>query len=186
MGIPEGAWVVGSVGRLVEVKRYDLLLRAFAAVQKKHSDACLLLVGDGVERQNLERLAAELRLQDKVIFAGYQSQPERFFSAMDVFAMSSRHEGLPLALLEAWAAGLPVVAPAVGGIAKTVTDGQNGLLFPKEDEAALAAGLERLLTDREGAGRLAAAGQELVRRKYSLERMADEYERRYRELIAAA
>jgi glycosyltransferase involved in cell wall biosynthesis len=132
----------------------------------------------------LESLVRELNLQERVIFAGYQAEPQRFYQALDVFALSSRHEGLPLALLEAWAAGLPVVVPAVGGIAKVVAHEATGLLFPREDEGALAAAMGRVMRDAALAGRLANAGRELVRRDYSLARMADEYERHYRELMA--
>ena len=184
LGIPLGARVIGTVGRLNEVKRQDHLIRALNALGADSADVRLLLVGDGPERGTLERLVAELGLSARVHFAGYQSAPERFLPAMDVFALTSRLEGLPLALLEAWAAGLPVVSSAVGGVPKVVRDGETGLLFPNGDEPALVRALRELLNDPAKAARLAAAGRAVVRRDYSLERMASEYEALYRAAIA--
>jgi glycosyltransferase involved in cell wall biosynthesis len=206
LGVPEGALVVGTVGRLVEVKRQDLLVRAFAKVVQRfegeaslarrvsegedrrdaYPTARLLVVGDGPERNRLQELVRALGLQEHVIFAGYQARPERFYRAMDVFALSSRHEGLPLALLEAWASGVPVVVPEVGGIAKLVTSGQTGLLFPREDETSLAESLIRVLSDGAMALRLAAAGRSAVEDRYSLSRMAEDYQRLYLQLVRVA
>jgi glycosyltransferase involved in cell wall biosynthesis len=179
LGIADDAVVIGTVGRLAEVKRQDLLVRAVAELRGKLPQATLLVVGDGPERERLEALAAELGVASAVKFAGYQSQPERFLAAMDVFALTSRHEALPLSLLEAWATGLPVVSSAVGGIPKVVEHERTGLLFESGDVAGLTASLARLLSDRELAAQLAAAGEREVRENYSLERMADEYERHY-------
>jgi len=183
--IPPDARVIGTVGRLNEVKRQDHLIRALGALGAAAADARLLLVGDGPERGGLERLAEELGLSARVHFAGYQPAPERFLAAMDVFALTSRLEGLPLALLEAWAAGLPVVSSAVGGVPKVVRDGETGLLFPNGDEPALARALRELLADPAKSARLAAAGRAVARRDFSLERMASEYEALYRAAIAA-
>lgn len=182
-GLPPSARVIGTVGRLNEVKRQDHLIRAAAALGTGFEDAHLLLVGDGPERAALERLAEGLGMSARVHFAGYQSAPERFLPAMDLFALTSRLEGLPLALLEAWAAGLPVVSSAVGGVPKVVRDGETGLLFPNGDEPALAAALRVLLSDPSKAARLGAAGLAVVRKEFSLERMAAEYEAIYREAI---
>ena len=99
--------------------------------------------------------------------------------------MTSRIEGLPLALLEALAAGLPAVSSAVGGVPRVVSDGENGMLFPNGDEAALTRALLILLADSKKAARLATAGMALVRERYSLERMANDYEALYRSLVIA-
>ena len=186
LGIPEDARVIGTVGRLNEVKRQDLLVRAFARVRARHADTWLLLVGDGPERSRLERLANELGIFGRTLFTGYQSRTEHFLSAMDVFALSSRHEGLPLALLEAWAAGLPVVSSAVGGIPRVVEDGRSGLLFESGDEAALADALVQLLDRPQFAAELGAAGKARVSSQYSLQHMADGYEHQYHVALAGA
>ncbi len=183
LGIPDDARVIGSVGRLNEVKRQDLLIRAVAALRSGLPNVRLLLIGDGPEKENLIVLSKELGLSEAVIFGGYQSQPQRFLQGMDIFAMSSRLEGLPLALLEAWAAGLPVVSSDVGGIPKVVKSGTNGLLFPNGDLEQLVASLERLLSDPELAAEIGRAGRATVLESYTLDRMAAEYERHYREVI---
>ena len=184
-GIASGDRVVGTVGRLNEVKNQNLLLRAVAALGTDHDNVHILIVGDGPERCALEKLAADLGLSARAHFAGYQRNPERFLPAMDLFAMTSRIEGLPLALLEALAAGLPAVSSAVGGVPRVVSDGENGMLFPNGDEAALTRALLILLADSKKAARLATAGMALVRERYSLERMANDYEALYRSLVIA-
>jgi glycosyltransferase involved in cell wall biosynthesis len=186
-GIPRGALVVGTVGRLAEVKRQDLLIRAFAGLCAlgKHANTWLLIVGDGPERPQLARLVASLGIQDRTVFAGYQAQPQRFYQAMDLFALTSRHEGLPLSLLEAWASGLPVVASAVGAIPQTVAHGVTGMLFESGDQAALTETLEGLLDSPAWMSQLARRGRRQVEAKYSLGRMADQYEDHYRTLVGS-
>lgn len=182
--IPPDAAVVGTVGRLAEVKRQDILIRALGLLRAAHPTVRLLVVGDGPERTKLEVLAAELALTDRVRFAGYQPRPEQYLRAMDVFSLTSRSEGFPVSLLEAWRAGAAVAATAVGGIPAVVADGVDGLLFPPGDPAAAAAALGRLLADPGLRQRLAAAGRAALAERYSLDRMAAEYERRYRDLLA--
>jgi sugar transferase (PEP-CTERM/EpsH1 system associated) len=184
LGIAPIAPVVGSVGRLNEVKRQDLLIRAFAQVRKRIPDARLVLVGDGPMRDSLQTLAKDLNLNGSVRFAGYQLHPERYLQALDVFALTSQTEGMPLAILEAWAAGLPVVASAVGGVPDLVDHGRNGLLFSSGDETALADFVVELIGDPQRAGRLGSAGRQEVASRYSLQRMAADYQRRYLQLLA--
>lgn len=186
LGIPPGSLVIGTVGRLAEVKRQDLLIRAFAALrsQGKHASTRLLIVGDGPERASLEALAQTLGVGKQTIFAGYQASPERFLKAMDLFVLTSRHEGLPLALLEAWACSLAVVSSAVGAIPDTVIHGISGMLFPSGDVAALTQSLDFLLETPWIVNQLGRRGKARVEHRYSLTRMADEYQARYRALIA--
>jgi glycosyltransferase involved in cell wall biosynthesis len=178
-GAAADAVVIGSVGRLSEVKRQDLLLRAVASLTESFPQLRLLLVGDGPERQRLEELAAKLGIAERTVFAGYQANPEEYLAAMDLFALTSRHEALPLALLEAWASGLPVVASAVGGIPKVVEQGRTGLLFPSGDCQALVASLRNVLSDKGLASKLARAGVAEVQAKYSLQQMAENYGKQY-------
>lgn len=178
-GDAAGAVVVGTVGRLTEVKRQDLLLRAVASLSESFPRLRLLLVGDGPERARLEEFAATLGIAERTVFAGYQARPEEYLAAMDLFALTSRHEALPLALLEAWASGVPVVASAVGGIPKVVEQGRTALLFPSGDCEALVETLRIVLSDTELASKLALSGAAEVQAKYSLQRMADNYEQQY-------
>lgn len=183
--IPAGVPVIGTVGRLAEVKRQDILIRATQSLRRRHPGVRLVVVGDGPERAGLEALAGDLGLAEVVRFAGYQSRPEAYLRAMDVFSLTSRSEGFPVSLLEAWRAGAAVAVAAVGGIPAVVADGADGLLFPPGDPHAAAAAIGRLLDDPGLRGRLAAAGRAKLAADYSLGRMAAEYERRYRNLIAA-
>jgi sugar transferase (PEP-CTERM/EpsH1 system associated) len=185
LGIPAGAPVVTTVGRLVEIKRQEVLLRAFARVQVWLPEAHLVLVGDGPRRAELEQLARELEIAPRVRFAGTRPSSAPFLHASDVFALTSRSEGMPQSLLEAGVAGVPVIASAVGGIPELVTADETGMLFPSGDAEALADGLFRLLTDRPFAERLAAAARARVEARYSIRRMAAEYDAQFRELLAA-
>lgn len=176
--IPKEGLVVGTVGRLDEVKRQDLLLEAFAKVAGP-GDRYLLLVGDGPERANLERKVSSMGLQDRVRFAGFQREPEAYYRAMDLFALTSRSEGLPVSLLEAWAASKPVLCTAVGGIPAAVTDGVDGKLVPSGDVGAIADALNLLMDDPDRRQRMGKAGRQKVLARYSLDRMADAYRSRY-------
>ena len=184
LGIPATAPVIGTVGRLSEVKQQDLLIHAARQLLDRWPDLRVVLVGDGPERARLESVAREAGMQDRVLFLGYQPCPEQFLRILDVFVLTSRTEGFPVSLLEAWRAERPVVTTAVGGIPAIVTDGENGLLVPAGNEAVITSALGRVLDDRELASRLGRAGRETLVKRYSLERMTAEYERRYRELLS--
>jgi glycosyltransferase involved in cell wall biosynthesis len=181
LGIPDDAWVVGTVGRLEPVKNHALLLRAMAPLCR--SGAHLILVGDGGERDRLSELSRELPGGPGMHLLGMRRDIPRLLQAMDAFAISSDSEGLPLALLEAMAASLPVVCTAVGGIVSVLEDGVTGLLVPAGDEKALANQLQRLRDDGALATALGEAASELARQRYSLDRTVDRYEQLYRELL---
>jgi sugar transferase (PEP-CTERM/EpsH1 system associated) len=183
LGVGRHEWLVGTVGRLAEIKCHDVLLRAFARLVETIAAARLLLVGDGPRRAELQSLAARLGIADRVRFAGYQPDPENYLRLMDVFALTSRSEGMPLAVLEAWAAGVPVVATRVGGLPGMIDEGRTGLLVPPQDDAAMAAALTRVIEDAALRDRLCRAGREEFDRAYHLDAMAERYERHYRELL---
>jgi glycosyltransferase involved in cell wall biosynthesis len=183
LGIPVTAPVIGTVGRLSKVKCQDLLLRAFRQIGSERPEARLLLVGDGPERGPLEALARDLGLAGRVAFAGYQPQPEQYLRVMDVFALTSRAEGMPLAILEAWASALPVVATRVGGIPGLVEDGRTGLLVDSGDEPALTQALRRVLAEPGLARRLGEAGRDRAVSEFDTQCMAREYHRHYLELM---
>jgi glycosyltransferase involved in cell wall biosynthesis len=186
LGIAMDAPVVGTVGRLSEIKSQDLLIRAFAQLHLPNADPHLLVVGDGAQREPLTTLARDLGLDKRIHFAGYQPDPAPFLAAMDIFALTSRSEGMPLAVLEAWAAGLPVVASRVGGMPELIEDGHTGVLFDYPDQGALVSHLQRLLCDRVRAERIGRAGQQLVRERFDVSIMAETYHRHYVELLSQA
>lgn len=185
MGIPPNASVIGTVGRLNEIKCQDLLIRSFFRVHRDIPDAHLLLVGDGPMWAELQALTEALGLTDCIHFAGYQAEPERFLKAMDVFVLTSRTEGLPLAILEAWAAGLPVIATRVGGIPRLIDDGQTGILIDSGDVAGLTSALHEVLTNSEEAHRIGEAGRQRAETDFDTRRMAGDYQRHYLQLLAS-
>lgn len=177
LGIPANAWVVGTVGRLAVEKDPTLLLRA--ASELLNDDFHLVFAGNGPELRNLRGQAMRDPSGAFVHILGARPDVPRVLAACDVFALSSRTEGLPLALLEAMAAGLPVVATAVGGIPDVVRDGINALLVPSSDEEGLRAALRRLHDDRT----LAAAMGQCARQRsadFSAAAMSQRYLDLYR------
>ncbi len=146
LGIAADEPVVGIIGRILPVKNHPGLLRAMTQVRQRLPGARLLIVGDGPDRAACERLTDELGLRDAVSFAGQRDDVPAMLAAMDVVAMPSHHEGYPYAVLEALAAGRPVVATAVGGLPEMIDSGRNGLLVPAGDTDALADALAKALT----------------------------------------
>jgi L-malate glycosyltransferase len=169
LGIPDGATVFGTVGRLSPVKDHRTLLRAAQRVTRHDRDATFLFVGDGPLFDELVLAASQLGLGRACIFAGARDDVYDVLAAIDVFVLSSLHEGIPMALLEAMALGKPVVATAVGGVPEIVTHGQNGLLVaPRDDHALAEACLE--LTRRPGVtATLGAAARQTIAEHFSHE-----------------
>jgi glycosyltransferase involved in cell wall biosynthesis len=175
--------LVGTVGRFVEPKGYTYLLDALAKIRTQISDAKALLVGDGALRQPMEEKARELGLSDTVVFTGTRRDVPQVLALLDVFVLPSLWEGLPIALLEAMAAGLPVVATAVGGTPEVVVDGVTGILVPPRDPDALAEAILTLLHDPDLRRKMGQAGRERVRGHFSVEKMVKETEGLYRRLL---
>lgn len=169
LGLGANEPVVGYLGRLSEEKGLVHLIEAIAAMRSASTPVRLLLVGDGPQRAALERQVQTLGLDGLVVFAGFQTDAETWLPAFDIFALPSLTEGTPMALLEAMAAGVPVIASAVGGVPKVVTDGVNGLLVLPADVAALVGGLQTLSGNPELRGRLGSAGEETIRANYGIE-----------------
>lgn len=168
LGIPRDALVVGSVGRLVEEKDYPLLVRAMAPLVGE--GVRLVIVGEGIMRAEIEAAIAALEpsLRQFVVLTGARHDVSRVLAAFDLFASSSRAEGLPLALAEAMATRLPIVATAVGGVPDVVPP-EVGVLVPHGDPEALRAAIRRLLDD---ASARASTGE--AARRYALGRFAEE------------
>ena len=183
LGIPNSARVVGTVGRLSEVKRQDVLIRAFDRVRQVIPESHLLLVGDGPQRQQLMNLAASLGLDGYVHFTGYREDRERCLAAMDLFALTSDSEGTPLSLLEAWAAGLPVVVTAVGGLPELVENNATGMLVPPGDPKMFATAITNVLTTPELLGVLSKAGGVAVRSRFDRRVMSGRYAQEYLKLL---
>ncbi|HVY36607.1 MAG TPA: glycosyltransferase [Polyangia bacterium] len=184
LGIPEQAWVMGSVGRFAPEKDYPFLVRAAAPLLGP--DTRLVIVGDGTEMPAVKAEAAARNVEPFVCLPGLRDDVPDMLAALDVFVLSSRMEGLPLVVLEAMATGLPVVSTAVGGLPKLITDGENGFLVPAGDEPALRARLASLRADPAAARAVAARGQARVREHHSRDRMVSRYLDLYQSLGRAA
>lgn len=161
LGLDRGSPVLLSVGRLSLEKGHADLIRAFRLVYAADTTRStrLVLVGDGPERSNIERLCRELDLTEAVILAGHRDDVDVFYSIADVFVLPSHSEGSPNVLLESMAAGVPVIATRVGGVPELVTHEQDAILTPQCNVPALAQAMSRLLSDGPLRGRLAQAGR---------------------------
>jgi glycosyltransferase involved in cell wall biosynthesis len=185
--LPAEAFVIGTVGRLAPDKSYHRLIRAAAPLLGARCR--LVLVGDGSDGPSLRALAAAQPTAAFIHFAGVRADVARLLPAFDVFALSSRTEGLPLAVLEAMACGLPVISTAVGGVPDVVNEGVSGLLVPNGDEPALEAALASLRADPARAAALGAAGRAASRQHSAavmLERYLALYQRCRAEMSGAA
>jgi sugar transferase (PEP-CTERM/EpsH1 system associated) len=182
LGIPGDVPVIGTVARLTEIKRQDVLIRGFAKLRAQIPEAHLLIVGDGPLMDPLRRLTADLALDACVHFTGHQAEPEPFYEVMNVFALTSRSEGMPQTIMEAFAAEVPVVASRVGGIPEMIEDGQSGLLFTAGDENRLADTLVKVLRHPELACQLRQAAKTRVEQCFDVRRMAADYHDYFLEL----
>jgi glycosyltransferase involved in cell wall biosynthesis len=185
LGIPPDAFVVGWIGRMTAVKRTEDIARTLQALVERGVDGYLCLVGDGPDRTRLERRMHELGVAKRCLFVGYQENVARFYDAMDVLLLTSVNEGTPVSVIEALAAGRPVVATRVGGVSDVVRDGVDGFLAEVADVESLAARLAELAGDPELRARMGNAGRAHVVDRYAVERLVDDVDRLYRALLAA-
>lgn len=145
-GMPEGAFVFGSVGRCIALKNFPLFLRAADRVLKQHENAYFWIIGDGPELAGLKELSASLSLGEHVRFFGQRTDVDVALSRMDVYVHPSDSEGTPNAILEALRAALPVISTESTDLSLIVQNGQNGCLIPCGDEDAMVASMERMIT----------------------------------------
>lgn len=174
--------VVGWAGRLAPVKDCATFLRAAAVVAAKHPDLCVLVAGDGEERKHLLTLAEELGIGRNVRFIGDRRDMPQVLAAMDVFVLSSRNEGFGRVIVEAMAAGTPVVSTAVGGVIEVIEDGVSGVLVPPGNPGRMAGAVLALLADPPARARFRENGLERAKR-FDTRVMVDAYERLYTEVL---
>jgi glycosyltransferase involved in cell wall biosynthesis len=185
LGIPKNCPVIGTVTRLEPQKANDVFLRAVARAVKRVPNMVTLIAGDGPQRRELENLAAELGLADRVRFLGWRTDAVEMLGALDIFCLSSRWEGCPMVLLEAMAMRRPVVATDIGGVREIVVDGETGLLVALNEPDALADGIVRLLEADAERERFGQAGRQRLEEHFSAEGMLAAYRRLYRSLALA-
>jgi glycosyltransferase involved in cell wall biosynthesis len=184
-GIPDEAPLVAVIGRLVPIKDVTTFLRAAASVHKSLPNVRFAIVGDGEERSLLEREAEHLGLSGIVHFHGWWRDMKAVYGDVDLVVNSSRNEGTPVALIEALAAGRPVIATAVGGNPDLLGGGTRGLLVPPGDSDALASAILETLQHTEAARARTEEGRAYVLRHHSVERLLADVDALYRELLAA-
>jgi glycosyltransferase involved in cell wall biosynthesis len=180
--LPEGGLVIGAVGRLEEQKGHAHLLAALPELRRQIPDLVVLLVGEGRRQEDLRRQVRDLGLESTVRFLGTRRDLTEIYRALDLFVHPSLWEGLPLALLKAMGAGLPVVATRVSGSQEAIEDGVNGYLVAPGDPEALARAILELHRHPEAQRRLGDAARRTVVARYSLEAMLQRLEELYLDL----
>jgi glycosyltransferase involved in cell wall biosynthesis len=183
LGIPEGRFAVGWVGRMTPVKRTDDVLEGFRQLRERGIAATLCLVGDGPDRPSLEERAHELGVMRETLFLGYQEDVGALYAAFDALVLPSANEGTPVSVIEALAAGTPVVATRVGGVPDVIRDREDGFLVEPGAADELADRLEELARDPALRDRLGAAGRERVLPRYAVARLVDDIDSLYRSLL---
>jgi glycosyltransferase involved in cell wall biosynthesis len=181
--LPEGAWITCIANMHHPVKGQTDLLVAFREVLREHPDARLALVGDGVRRPLLERLAEQLGVSARVHFLGFRRDAPAILARSALSVSASHAEGISNAILEAMALRLPVVATAVGGSPELVREGVSGFLVPPGAPGALARRIADVLARRELARRMGARGRAIVEREFDLGQMRIGYDALYEELV---
>jgi glycosyltransferase involved in cell wall biosynthesis len=184
LGIGPDCFTVGWIGRMTAVKRTSDVLLAFKRLRERGVDARLCMVGDGPDREPLERRAHELGIMRDTLFLGYQEDVAPFYAAFDAMILPSGNEGTPVSAIEALAAGRPVVATRVGGVPDVVRDGEDGFLVDTGDVDTLADRLAQLAEDSNLRAAMGEAGRSRVLARYSVERLIDDVDRLYRSLLA--
>ena len=186
LGVDVDAPLVATVGRLVKEKGLPHVIRAFARLcSGVGTDARLVFVGDGPLRADLQRRAQRHGISDRVAFAGYRADISRLLPTFDVFVLNSTSEAMPIALLEAMAAGRCIVAADAPGILDAVTPGREALVVRRGDVSGLSAALEQVIADPALRRRLGAAAQQRFLRDFTADRMVAQYEAIYREVCGA-
>jgi glycosyltransferase involved in cell wall biosynthesis len=176
--------VIGNVARLSDVKGPDILIDAMKSIVACIPECQLILVGEGKMEGDLRNRVKRLELQEHVRFLSVINRTSEMLTLFDVFVMPSRQEGLGLSIMEAQAAGLPVVASRVGGIPSLIEDGRTGILVEPEDSAALALAIINLFQDKNRLKAIGVAGRESIKNNYNVELMLDKTENFYKRMVA--
>jgi glycosyltransferase involved in cell wall biosynthesis len=183
LALAPAAHVISTAGRLTAIKRHDLFLDTARLIADRDAQAVFLIVGDGDLRPALEQQARASGIGDRVRFLGWRRDLDTLYAASDVFLLTSRNEGTPVALIESLAAAVPGVSTDVGGVRDVIDSDRVGLVAPFGDARALADHVLALTSDLERRRRMGEAGRQTVSARYGLDRLLDDVERLYRELL---
>jgi glycosyltransferase involved in cell wall biosynthesis len=182
-GIPPEAFLTGMIARMVPIKRHEDLFRAIALVLPAFPDAWFAVIGDGELRPPLEALARELGIAHRVVFTGFRNDTPAVYQALDLTALTSANEGLPVTVIESLSAGKPVVATRVGGVPELIQDGETGFIVQPNDPASIAEGLKKALANPGLTRNMGIEAQEMTIERYSSRRLLRDIEALYAQLL---
>ena len=182
LNISPSAKIIGIVARLDLIKNHKCLIKAMKKVSSLIPDVVLLVIGDGPLRKDLEELVSDEQLHNNILFLRTRNDIPRLLSVLDVFVLCSLSEGLPLTILEAMAAGIPIVATAVGGIPEIIDDGIDGIVIPSDDSDALTNAISDLLHDEGKRHDMGVNARMKFEKNFTLQAMVERYEELYEEI----
>jgi len=182
LSLPRQTLLVGIVARLVPIKNHLCFLESARLILQNFDNVRFLIIGDGELRTYLEQKTRDLGLESRVIFMGFQHDLVKIYASLDIVTLSSFNEGLPVALIEAMAAGKPVISTNVGGVGDLILDGDNGLLVPSNDPAALAEAILYLLRNPERRKMMGGAGKKKAYPLFDKNRLLGDIDKLYRKL----
>jgi glycosyltransferase involved in cell wall biosynthesis len=174
---------IGSAGRLFPVKDFPLMVEIAKELCDRVDNVRFILAGDGPEMQQLEDRIKEYSLEKRFQLLGHVSDMESFYKAIDIYLNTSKHEGMPVTILEAMSHGIPVVAPGVGGLKELITNGEDGFLIEERNSSSFSDALLRLIEDKPAARMMGIQGRERIERKYSSRKMVLNYYELYQSLL---
>ncbi|KKN14471.1 hypothetical protein LCGC14_0995710, partial [marine sediment metagenome] len=183
LGLKNDVPVIGAIGRLVWQKGFEYLIRAAPEVLKKCPEARFLIVGEGPLKNKLILTGEKLNVADRIIFTGFRSDIKEILASIDVLAMPSLLEGLPMVLLEAMAMAKPIVATKIEGVIEVLENNKTGLLVPDKNSHALAEGIVGILNDKAKANFFGQNAREAAKEKFSVKKMVVQIELAYEKLL---
>lgn len=183
LGISESSKIIGQIGRLHVCKRHDISLQAFKKVVQQYSNVIFLIVGEGEEKQNIEHLIKKLELDQYVKMLGFRKDIVEITQILDLSVLSSDTEALPMSIIEAMAAAVPVIATNVGSLSDLIFPGENGFLVPPNSPDKLAEAILTVLKDEKLAKKMGKRGFEIAYTRFSLEAMVRNYEKFFLSLL---
>ena len=183
LGLKKGSFCIGTVGSLRTVKNQSLLVNACRVILSHFDQVEVLIVGAGPLESQLKQKVKTLGLSEKFLFAGAQPNIPGILNALDIFVLPSRSEGMPNAVLEAMACGIPTIATSVGGVPEVIEDGKNGLLIASEDEPHLIQALKELIQNHEKRQMIGIEGRRRIVSNFNLKKMIVEYQVLYESLL---
>jgi len=183
LGLKDDMLVIGAIGRLVWQKGFEYLIQAIPKVIEVFPETRFLIVGEGPMRRKLEELGEKFQVKDNIIFAGFRSDVKEILESIDLLAMPSLLEGLPMVLLEGMAMSKPIVATRIEGITEVLEDGKTGLLVPAQDPHALAEAITEILNNKTKANLLGQNARKIAEEKFSVKKMVEQLEWVYEKLL---